>query len=284
LKGGDLMLSVGSRYVSSSYIRGVKRKKNTINLKILPKTIPAMETPPLYIFKKNKRRNPYSQIVDNFLKRQLILASHFTLIVSAPLRDQLNFFGYFMLITEHKTGRLISPENRITIHKKNKTVKLKQLQNYLAMSLIAQTFENFEAFIKDTYREYLRLNIKVAPALEVAMQQVPRKNSEVIKTLKVFFPSLQTYLNDNKMSWIRTVENVRHSVVHTDQLISEKLVNGNDKKMYTEYFGFKKVKGGKYRITVDKNTGIRIIKYFDNIGFNIFNYVSADSGYPIGLK
>lgn len=264
----------------------MKPKKNYIKIETLHKTIPTgtTEQPPLYIFKKNKRRNPYSQIVDNFLKRQLILASHFSLITAVPLRDQLNFFGYFMLITEHQSHKLITPENRITINKKNKTVKLRQMQEYLAMSLIAQTFENFEALIKDLYREYLRLNIKVAPALDVAMQQIPRKNAEIIKTLKTFFPSLKTYLNDNKLSWIRIIENVRHSVVHTDQLISEKVLSGNERKIYTEYFDFKKVKGGKYRITVDKTIGIRIIKYFDNIGYNIFNYASTDCGYPVGLK
>lgn len=262
-----------------------RKTKNQIALERLRKLPPPQkrEVQPLYIFRKNKKRNPYSQVVDNFLKRQLILASHFSLITAAPLRDQLNFFGYFMLIHEHQSHKLITPENRITIDKRNKTVKLRQMQNYLAMSLIAQTFENFEALIKDLYREYLRLNIKVIPALDVAMQQVPRKNSETIKTLKTFFPSLKTYLNDNKTSFIRIIENVRHSIVHTDQLIGEGIVNGNEKKLYSEYFDFQKVKGNKYRITVDKSTGIRIIKYFDNIGFNIFHYASVDSGYPIGL-
>lgn len=152
------------------------------------------------------------------------------------------------------------------------------------MSLIAQAFENFEAFIKDTYREYLRLNIKAKPALDVAMQQIPRRNSEIIKSLKTFFPSLPAYLNDSKTSWLRAIENVRHSVIHTDQLISESLLNGNDRKYYTTNLFFKKVKGGKYRIIVDKNTGVSIIKYFDNIGFSIFSYISDDSGYPINLK
>jgi hypothetical protein len=264
----------------------MKRTSNTNSSKLFPKSIPAPTTSerPLYIFKKNKKRNPYSKIVDNFLKRQLILASHFILITSVPLRDQLNFFGYLILITEHKSHKLISPENRTTINTKNKTVKLKQLQNYLAMSLIAQTFENFEVFIKDLYREYLRLNIKVSPALDVAMQQIPRKNSETIKTLKTFFPSLKSYLNESQMSWIRVMENIRHSVVHTDQLISESLVKGNECKRYSDHFNFKKAKGGMYRITVDKTTGITIIKTFDNIGFNIFNYASIDACYPVDLN
>jgi hypothetical protein len=264
----------------------MNRNRSRIAIERLRKSPPPQkrEVQPLYIFKKNKRRNPYSQMVDNFLKRQLILASHFSLITTVPLRDQLSFFGYFMLIHEHQSNKLITPENRMTIDKKNKTVKLRQMQDYLAMSLIAQTFENLEAFIKDLYREYLRINIKVAPAFDVAIQQIPRKNSEIIKTLKIFFPSLKLYLNDSKSSWIRIIENIRHSVVHTDQLISENIVNGNDRKLYSEYFDFQKVKGAKYRVTVDKANGMRIFKYLDNIGFNIFHYASVDSGYPSGLK
>lgn len=101
----------------------MKRKKNYAQIERLHQlpAPPKKDFPPMYTFKKNKKRNPYSQIVDNFLKRQLIIASHFSLITSIPLRDQLNFFGYFMLITDHNSKKHITPENRITIDKTNKT-------------------------------------------------------------------------------------------------------------------------------------------------------------------
>lgn len=262
----------------------MKNKKHAI-LEKFPKTFPLPNTgASLYIFKRNKKRNPYSAIVDNFLTRQMILVSHFNLIISVSLGDDLNFYGYFMILRDYKSKRLVTPENRFTINKKNKTIKLKYLKNYLAVSLIAQSFENFEALIKDIYREYLRLNIKVTPALETALKQIPRNNSEIIKILKKLFPSVSSFLTKDETSWIRVMENIRHCVVHTDQLISKEIVNGDDRTLYSKHFSFQKVKDGKYRIRIDLNRGTTIMKVFDNLGFNIFNYASLDSGYPVDLK
>lgn len=87
------------------------------------------------------------------------------------------------------------------------------------MSLIAQSFENFEALIKDIYREHLKLSIKDETVMKLVLQQTPRKNNEVIKALKAFFPSLENYLSTELISWIRAIEHIRHAVVHNDQLL-----------------------------------------------------------------
>lgn len=95
------------------------RKQNMhIEVTKLPVAIPVdqKEVPPLYIFRKDIRKNPYSEIAANFLNRQMILYSHFSLITAIPLRQQLNFFGYVLYIREHKTNNLVTVDQNVAIN------------------------------------------------------------------------------------------------------------------------------------------------------------------------
>lgn len=234
----------------------------------------------LYVFKTNKRQNPFSELIDIFLKRQLILISHFSIVMSTPLLKDLNFFGYFQLLRDKTNHKLVTYKDRFIVNKKNKASRASYFRNYLAMSLIAQSFENWEALTKDIYRKQLEISISDKAVLKIALQNIPRRHTDLLRSLMTLFPNTNVFMNQNSLDHIRVIEHIRHAVVHTDQLVTEKFFQEHNAKFYSNAFSFKK-SGLKYRPTVSLTDGTSIMKGFDSYGYNLFVCASTHNKFPV---
>lgn len=190
----------------------------------------------------------------------------------------------YLLMVQDRVSHKSVEFDRIVITKNNKRNKERYLKNYIAVSLLSQSFENFETLIKDIYKLHLYRSIKNQTVSEFVTDRNVSDNKYIIKALKSFFPSLQTYLGDHFTRWFGTMEKLRHCIVHTNQIISKNTFNGMDQKILNQYFTIRKNTNDTYNVEVDKNGGNNLLKMFDQYGYNIFAHLSSDEQLPVQLK
>ena len=238
----------------------------------------------MVVLKTNTVDNPYSEIIHNFLSRQLFISANASL-VEKSLDITSSFSGHSLVLGKDDKGQLIFFSRAFRLDKDNKKTKVAFLQQYLTLSLLVQSFEAFEAFLRDVYRKHIELNVKGKSLQSYVSNGIPRSNLELIKHLKQFYPSLGKYYKDKFLDFFESVQEVRHAVIHSDQIMNAKsLKKLSGKKLFKEFFDLKNEGSERYRVQLKDKTSSELTELFTSTGFQMFQLVSHDENYPVAFE
>lgn len=232
----------------------------------------------------NSNENPYYSVMHNFFNRQVSLSGNL-FFLNGSIQTDVGFLGSHMLAKHPRTRQIVFFKNSFKIDDSNKQESLDYLINYFTLSLVAQSFEAFESFIKDLYRKNLSLNIKNEAVLKVTTKNIRSlRNNEVLKLLKSNCPALDEALDVDNISWIQKVEKLRHCIVHTDQTIDEETIRETKHKFIDCYFSFIQLpESNRSRIKIFGSSAKDILDAFQGFAFSIFVLMSENDGYPVLL-
>jgi hypothetical protein len=183
------------------------------------------------------------------------------------------------------TKEIVFFKDSFIVDENNKDENFSYLINYFTLSIIAQSFEAFESFIKDIYRRNLSLNIKNEAVLKIATKNVRSlKNAEVLKVLQSICPTLSQIFDDDNMSWLRKMELIRHCIVHNDQTIEPVTIKEVKNRFIDCHFIFKPIPNSeRSRIFVAPDVTTIILDAFQGLSFSTFILMSETEKFPVAM-
>lgn len=236
-----------------------------------------------FTLKDNHHENPYFEVVNNFLKKQLVIKGN----IHALSRLDLGVsWSLSKLVFHHpETNKIVFYDEHYIIDSENKSEKTKYLNNYLVLSLIAQAYENYETFLKDLFRKYISLNIKSSELVKQTLNKVPKNPGDVLVIIKSISPTVALILGDRYYNWFKLIEKIRHNIVHNDQLVSPQFLKDHKGEILNEYFSFVQEKeSNNFRIQINDLGAHALLRQFDDAGFSIFFSLSKDEKYNIQFQ
>lgn len=222
----------------------------------------------------NPAENPFSEVIQSFLERQLTLDGN--AIIISEFGD-ISSFG-LAHIFEDQQGKPISYQEVFDHNNFNVVQDIEQLKSYLKLNLVAQSVENFESYLNKMVIESMKINCKNDLILRIASKSL-RENKEKIKFLKSYSPKLNSFIlsNEGKAQYdlFLFLESIRHIIVHQDQKIKPSDRIRYDSEPFTRYF---KIKND--RITIDGRI-IKILEALSNFSYQIFFHLSREFSFAI---
>jgi hypothetical protein len=231
-----------------------------------------------------EKENPFHDDFKNLLKKQTVLTATAMALQGQPMDVSLivstMYFTSNNLPVADKYGVLFNTNDNPELGG--------IIKSYFVMSLVVQTFENIETFIKDTLKKYIDLNINDAILLKYIKKKTLRPNEDIFAISKQLFPEIIPNTTANTLykhsidEYYRMLGLVRHSVVHLDQKPTEDLKNfiKQSSTVFDMYFT---INQNENRIMV-RTSMDSIISPVNTLGCALFEAVSKRNGNTINYE
>lgn len=222
---------------------------------------------------KPPNENDFATIFNEFIQRQLHLKGSMRVIerfqvtwnvsMGAPFTvDQSTVIYDKLFRFDHEGGE-----------------DLDYLKTYLINGLLAQCIESAETYFKNLLEMILdkELNFEISTMLN---RRVLGTNAEIIKILEAYVNPKESNEEIKRIKPIfDMLEQVRHLVVHSDQVIKSSSLIGSNVQ-FNKYFELKMVKG-KCRLIIDASNAEILSAEVAQFGFEFYRLLSEKHGYDL---
>ncbi|WP_027126299.1 hypothetical protein [Gelidibacter mesophilus] len=185
--------------------------------------------------------------------------------------------------------------------KSNYESEIRKILSRQLCLLYAQSFESFERYLKDclfdkigrddTIRKYVISLLPKTQKDSITRERMPGGDNLFKVLKKVGGESFKDFSSENNLNikfkelWT-ILSNVRHSVTHSESLISLRLVNKSDH--HTEIFNFlfnsNSISEDTISIELDYKKFEKLIKRFSEFAYQVFKVLSIEEGLELENK
>lgn len=223
----------------------------------------------------NQAENPFFEILDEFLDRQLFLNSSITVALNWRYESDIEFshvyYGTDNKLMFHRYINRITPQS---------TSELERHKNMFFLTLVAQSVESIETFLKRVTAQIL--NAKLGPSSKLLRNKF-RTNKERFDFITSYCPLIHKYITEeprykDHYDAYFLIEQIRHAIVHSKQMINDRNNSIVDSSLFKKWFTVDTNPEGII-IRIGGGEAGQIFVMFSDLAYMIFESLSKQEGY-----